>query len=90
MTRLKPNPQRPFRETWSWDVRTKQVTYEPIPTIENPRGFANYGPTATLFTLGPNYTVQQYDLDNPSMVANVQHIPAGALTATPEEPREDL
>ncbi|KAH1286401.1 hypothetical protein KXW42_008059 [Aspergillus fumigatus] len=74
-------------ETWSWDVRTKHVTYEPIPTIENPRGFANYGPTATLFTLGPNYTVQQYDLDNPSMVANVQHIPAGALTATPEEPR---
>ncbi|KAF7183802.1 hypothetical protein CNMCM7691_004224 [Aspergillus felis] len=74
-------------ETWAWDVKTKHVTYEPIPTIENPRGFANYGPTATLFTLGPNYTVQQYDLDNPGMVANVQHIPAGALTATSEDPR---
>ncbi|GFF38290.1 hypothetical protein IFM61606_06004 [Aspergillus udagawae] len=74
-------------ETWAWDVKTKHVTYEPIPTIENPRGFANYGPTATLFTLGPNYTVQQYDLDNPGMVANVQHIPAGALTATSDDPR---
>ncbi|KAF7173626.1 hypothetical protein CNMCM5623_005874 [Aspergillus felis] len=74
-------------ETWAWDVKTKHVTYEPILTIENPRGFANYGPTATLFTLGPNYTVQQYDLDNPGMVANVQHIPAGALTATSEDPR---
>ncbi|RLM00120.1 hypothetical protein CFD26_108266 [Aspergillus turcosus] len=74
-------------ETWAWDVKTKHVTYEPIPTIENPRGFANYGPTATLFTLGPNYTVQQYDLDNPGMVANVQHIPPGALNATSEEPR---
>lgn len=36
---------------------------------------ANYGPTATLFTIGPQDTVQQYDLDNPAMVANVQHAP---------------
>ncbi|KAJ5098259.1 hypothetical protein N7532_005260 [Penicillium argentinense] len=62
-------------ETWSWDVRTKHVTYEPIPTVEGVRGIASYGPTATLFTLGPNESVQQYDLDNPAMVANVQHLP---------------
>lgn len=74
-------------ETWAWDVRTKHVTYEPIPTIDNPRGFANYGPTATLFTLGPQYTVQQYDIDSPAMVANVQHAPAGALPLPAEQPR---
>ncbi|RAK95049.1 WD40 repeat domain-containing protein [Aspergillus ibericus CBS 121593] len=74
-------------ETWAWDVRTKHVTYEPIPTIDNPRGFANYGPTATLFTLGPQYTVQQYDVDSPAMVANVQHVPAGTLPASTEQPK---
>ncbi|KAA8652822.1 uncharacterized protein ATNIH1004_001731 [Aspergillus tanneri] len=72
-------------ETWSWDVRTKHVTSEPIPTVDNPRGFASYGPTATLFTLGPQYTVQQYDLENPAMVANVQHLPAGVVIPVPIE-----
>ncbi|KAJ6184222.1 hypothetical protein N7519_005523 [Penicillium mononematosum] len=62
-------------ETWSWDVRTKHVTYDPIPTIDGVRGIANYGPTATLFTIGPQHSVQQYDLENPAMVANVQHLP---------------
>ncbi|RAL14527.1 uncharacterized protein BO97DRAFT_340503 [Aspergillus homomorphus CBS 101889] len=66
-------------ETWAWDVRTKHVTYEPVPTVDNPRGFANYGPTATLFTLGPQFTVQQYDVEAPTMVANVQHVPASAM-----------
>ncbi|PYH97984.1 WD domain, G-beta repeat protein [Aspergillus ellipticus CBS 707.79] len=74
-------------ETWAWDVKTKHVTYEPIPTIDNPRGFANYGPTATLFTLGPQYTVQQYDVDNPAIVANVQHAPVGVLPAPLEQSR---
>ena len=73
-----------LRETWSWDVRTKHVTYEPIPTIEDVRALACYGPTATLFTLGPNYTVQQYDLSHPQMVANVQYLPA-AVPPTPPE-----
>lgn len=57
-----------YRETWSWDVRTKHVTYDPIPTIDGVRGIANYGPTATLFTIGPQHSVQQYDLENPAMV----------------------
>lgn len=63
------------RETWAWDVRTKNITSERIETIENLRGISNYGPTATLFTLGPHCTVQQYDLEHPAMVANVQHPP---------------
>ncbi|OAX81483.1 hypothetical protein ACJ72_04178 [Emergomyces africanus] len=67
-------------ETWAWDVRTKHVTYEPVPTVRGVRGLASYGSTATLFTLGPNHTVQQYDLENPTMVANVQHIPLTSLT----------
>ncbi|KKZ68491.1 hypothetical protein EMCG_05850 [[Emmonsia] crescens] len=72
-------------ETWAWDVRTKHVTYEPVPTVRGVRGLASYGSTATLFTLGPNHTVQQYDLENPTMVANVQHIPLTSLTGQPVE-----
>ncbi|KAL2823317.1 hypothetical protein BDW59DRAFT_163476 [Aspergillus cavernicola] len=74
-------------ETWAWDVKTKHITYEPIPTVDNPLGMANYGPTATLFTLGPQFTVQQYDLDNPAMVANVQHPPANSMTAALDQMR---
>ncbi|KAJ5587184.1 uncharacterized protein N7459_002949 [Penicillium hispanicum] len=74
-------------ETWAWDVRTKHVTYEPIPTIDGVCGIANYGPTATLFTMGPNNTVQQYDVDNPTMVANVQHVPVGTRSVASEGSR---
>lgn len=76
------------RETWSWDVRTKHVTYEPVPTVEDVRALASYGPTATLFTLGPNYTVQQYDLEHQQMVANVQHLPTTVPPTPPEENRQ--
>ncbi|KAM5527370.1 hypothetical protein FOXYSP1_20242 [Fusarium oxysporum f. sp. phaseoli] len=63
-------------QTQSWDVRTKHVTHDPIPTLDLVRGLAVYGPGATLFTLGPNNTVQQFDLNSPAiMVANVQHPP---------------
>ncbi|KAL2813915.1 hypothetical protein BJX63DRAFT_209257 [Aspergillus granulosus] len=74
-------------ETWAWDVKTKHISYEPIPTIDNPRGIANYGPTAALFTLGPQFTVQQYDLENPAMVANVQHPPTNSMTAALDQMR---
>ncbi|KAL5600788.1 hypothetical protein FOVSG1_006818 [Fusarium oxysporum f. sp. vasinfectum] len=70
-------------QTQSWDVRTKQVTHDPIPTLDLVRGLAVYGPGATLFTLGPNNTVQQFDLNSPAiMVANVQH-PANLLPPSP-------
>ncbi|KAK0706447.1 hypothetical protein B0T26DRAFT_454730 [Lasiosphaeria miniovina] len=70
-------------ETISWDVRTKHVTYDGIPTLENIRGLAVYGPGASLFTLGANNTVQQFDLNSPAMmVANVQH-PANLLPPSP-------
>lgn len=63
-----------FSQTLSWDVRTKHVTYEFVPTLQHVRGLAVYGPGATLFTLGPNNTVQQFDLNSPSiMVSNTQH-----------------
>ncbi|SMY27982.1 unnamed protein product [Zymoseptoria tritici ST99CH_1A5] len=82
-------------ETRAWDVRTKKVTYDIIPTIEGVTGVANYGPTATLFTLGRNHTVQQYDI-NPStaplQVATAQHAPANTPptppTALDEVPRK--
>ncbi|KAI0025253.1 hypothetical protein F4780DRAFT_768476 [Xylariomycetidae sp. FL0641] len=70
-------------ETLSWDVRTKHVTYDSIPTLEHVRGLAVYGPGASLFTLGANNTVQQFDLNTPSqMVRNVQH-PAQLLPPSP-------
>ncbi|KAI5863520.1 hypothetical protein GGS23DRAFT_596695 [Durotheca rogersii] len=70
-------------ETLSWDVRTKHVTHDSIPTLEHVRGLAVYGPAATLFTLGANNTVQQFDLNTPSqIVANVQH-PANLLPPSP-------
>ncbi|KAL8637540.1 MAG: hypothetical protein Q9228_005198, partial [Teloschistes exilis] len=66
-----------YSETWAWDVRTKHVSCEPIPTIEGVRGLANFGPTAALFTLGPNHTVQQYDMNPPAMVKSAQYLPMG-------------
>ncbi|KAF5678139.1 WD G-beta repeat [Fusarium heterosporum] len=67
----------------SWDVRTNQVTADLIPTLDCIRGLAVYGPGATLFTLGPRDTAQQFDLSSPAiMVANVQH-PARRLPPTP-------
>ncbi|KAL8899279.1 MAG: hypothetical protein Q9192_001661 [Flavoplaca navasiana] len=64
-------------ETWAWDVRTKHVSCEPIPTVDGVRGVANYGPTAALFTLGPNHTIQQYDMNPPALVKTVQYHPMG-------------
>jgi hypothetical protein len=73
----------PHRETSSWDVRTKHVTYESVPTLEHVRGLAIYGPGATLFTLGRSNTAQQFDLNSPPvLVANVQH-PANLLPPSP-------
>ncbi|KAL7894597.1 hypothetical protein HDV63DRAFT_158432 [Trichoderma sp. SZMC 28014] len=75
-------------ETFSWDVRTRHVTRDSIPTLEHVKGVALYGPGASLFTLGPNNTVQQFDLNSPAiMVANVQH-PAGVLPPSPPTSEE--
>lgn len=74
------------RQTCSWDVRTKRVSYETVPTIDGVAAITNYGPTATLFTMGRNYTVQQYDLNpngTPSRVANVQHPPSNIPPSPP-------
>lgn len=65
------------------------MTFENVPTIDGVAAIANYGPTATLFTIGRNYTVQQYDINpsgTPAMVANVQHPPAN----TPPSPPSSL
>lgn len=79
------------RQTCAWDVRTKRVAYDGVETIDGVVAIANYGPTATLFTLGRNYTVQQYDL-NPSgmqgLVANVTHPPANTPPSPPNSIEE--
>lgn len=56
-------------------MKTKHISYEPIPTIEGIKALANFGPTATLFTVGPDFTVQQYDLNPPALVKTVRHSP---------------
>ncbi|KAI7202219.1 hypothetical protein KC316_g1925 [Hortaea werneckii] len=79
-------------ETRSWDVRTKKVTYELIPTIDNVAAITNYGPTATLFALGRNHTVQQYDItpgNAPMQVASVQHVPSNTPPTPPNNLEED-
>lgn len=64
------------------------MTKDSIPTLEHVKGLAVYGPGASLFTLGPNNTVQQFDLNSPAiMVANVQH-PAGVLPPSPPTSEE--
>ncbi|KAI9679559.1 MAG: hypothetical protein M1817_005581 [Caeruleum heppii] len=78
-------------ETLAWDVRTKHVTYESVPTLDVVNGLAIHGPTATLFTLGRNHTVQQFDLDPPTLVANKQHpppIPPPSPPVSVEEQKE--
>ncbi|KIY03925.1 uncharacterized protein Z520_00617 [Fonsecaea multimorphosa CBS 102226] len=74
-------------KTWAWDVRTKHVTYEPIPTVDGVRAIACHGPTGTLFTLGPDYTVQQYDVERAILVANVRHLPLTVPPTPPEDRR---
>ncbi|EXJ94306.1 hypothetical protein A1O1_02700 [Capronia coronata CBS 617.96] len=74
-------------KTCAWDVRTKHVTSAPIPTVDGVRGIAAHGPTGTLFTLGPDYTVQQYDVERAVMVANVRHMPITIPPTPPEEGR---
>lgn len=73
-------------ETRSWDVRTKRVTYDIVPTIDGVIGITNYGPTAALFTLGRNHTTQQYDINPmsvPLQVQSVQHVPANTPPTPP-------
>ncbi|KAK8216478.1 WD domain-containing protein [Phyllosticta capitalensis] len=77
--------------TCSWDVRTKKVTYDVVPTIDGVVGLSNYGPGAVLFTIGRNHTVQQYDINpnnTPMLVANVQHVP-GPLPPSPPNSIEE-
>jgi hypothetical protein len=78
-------------ETRSWDVRTKNVNFQTVPTVDGIIGIACYGPSSTLFTLGQNHTVQQYDV-NPSevpiQVASIQHAP-GPLPPSPPNSIEE-
>lgn len=79
------------RETRSWDVRTKHISFEAVPTHENVVGIANCGPTSTLFTLGYNHTVQQYDItpgQKPIQIAAAQHAPAKTPPSPPNSIEE--
>ena len=75
-------------ETWSWDVRTKHVTYDVLPVLPGVRGMAGYGAGATLFSLGPDFTVQQYDVEQSRIVANIRHVPGNIPPTPPEDNRQ--
>uniref|UniRef100_A0A8H7N8F4 Fungal N-terminal domain-containing protein n=1 Tax=Bionectria ochroleuca TaxID=29856 RepID=A0A8H7N8F4_BIOOC len=61
-------------ETLAWDVRTKYVTQYNIPLPEGIQSMAVYGPEARLFTIGPDDTIQQFNVRYPpTLVASVQH-----------------
>ena len=84
------NPS-PYSETRSWDVRTKNVSFQSVPTVDGIVGIACYGPSSTLFTLGQNHTVQQYDVNPsevPMQVASMQHAP-GPLPPSPPNSIEE-
>ncbi|KAF1817208.1 hypothetical protein P152DRAFT_11375 [Eremomyces bilateralis CBS 781.70] len=73
-------------QTCVWDVRTKRVTYETVPTLEGIVAITNFGQTATLFTLCRNFTIQQYDVNpntKPTLVANMQQPPANLPPSPP-------
>lgn len=43
--------------------------------MDGVRALASFGPRATLFTLGPDHTVQQYDVSHPGLVKSAQYLP---------------
>jgi len=80
-----------YSETRVWDVRTKNVTCERVPTVDGIVGIANHGPTSSLFTIGQNNTIQQYDINTegtPSLVKDVQHVPSVVPPSPPSSIRE--
>ncbi|KAL9097968.1 MAG: hypothetical protein Q9163_006275, partial [Psora crenata] len=62
-------------EVWVWDVRTKHVSCEPVPVNGDIKGLANYGAQATLFTLGYDHTIRQYDISPPALVKEKRYLP---------------
>ena len=65
------------RDTRLWDVRTKSIKYDDVPTVENIIALAAYGPSGALFSITQDYRIQQYDLsasDDPHLVTNSGHL----------------
>ena len=91
LTQKSSNPLRTSRDTRIWDVRTKSVTHNSVPTIDDVLSIAAHGPSGTLFTIGRSYSVQQYDVvseETPLMVKNVQHAPPNAPPTPPDSIEE--
>lgn len=77
-------------ETYIWDVRTKSVEWEHVPTAPGGvGGICIYGPKGALFTLardaGGGTTVQQFVLYPPQLLASV-HQPGPVAVAGPPSP----
>ncbi|KAF2093116.1 hypothetical protein NA57DRAFT_69465 [Rhizodiscina lignyota] len=78
-------------QTLAHDVRTKKVVSVAVPTIDGIIGMANFGPTATVFTLGRGHTVQQYDINpanTPMLVREAHHVLANLPPSPPNSIEE--
>ncbi|KAI5804119.1 WD40-repeat-containing domain protein [Peziza echinospora] len=58
-----------------YDVRNKEVTSHPVETPPGVAGITVFATKGVLFTVGEDFTVQQYDLYPPSVKNSVQHLP---------------
>ena len=79
------------RETTIWDVRNKQVYSDPVNTPADLSGITVYGPSGNLFTVTIDYTVSQFGLSPPAVVATVQHplaVPPPSPPSSIEEKNE--
>ncbi|KAI5795736.1 WD40-repeat-containing domain protein [Geopyxis carbonaria] len=76
-----------------WDVRTKKVAWEEIPTMGDLAGICVYGASGALFTFGKDNTVQQFSLYPPTLKANVLHLPTVPPPSPPvsiEEKQDEM
>ena len=81
------------RETTIWDVRNKQVYSDTVNTPADLSGITIYGPSGNLFTVTTDYTVSQFGLYPPAVVATIQHLPAVPPPSPPssiEEKKEQV
>lgn len=73
-------------ETRSYDVRTKRITHQKVPVVDDVVAIANYGANGALFTVSRNHGVQQYDLvaePAPVMAKQAFHVPHNAPPTPP-------
>ena len=73
----------------SWDVRTKNITCERIGTAAKIKGVAVYGPGGIAFAVGPDNTVERFDLCPSPPISTTTEVQEPPLTEPPVSPAVD-